>query len=177
MKNTDLMRYISLSILALLILGFMSCSDRRKNDDIFNEFEGEKGVYMVKLPPALFMGLIGMEAEDIDKEKMGDIDLVKLLVYSRENNSDEDTDHMLHRITGKMNDFKYENILGFNSSDTYVSAYILENEAYVSDLLLLLRENNSLICLGLSGKLDEQEIFNFATDIEYHKLRDFIEEK
>jgi len=171
------MRYIFYSLLALMLLLVTSCSDKRKNDDIFTEFEGERGVYMVKVPPALFMGLIGMEAEDIDREKMGDIDLVKLLVYSRENNSDDDTDRMLHRITGKLNDFEYENILGFNSSDAYVSAYILENENYVSDLMLLLRENNSFVCLGLSGKLDGQAIFDFATQIEYRKLRDFIEEK
>lgn len=160
-----------------MLLLVASCSDKPKNDDIFTEFEGEKGVYMVKLPPALFMSLIGMEAENIDKEKMGNIDLVKLLVYSRENNSEEDTKRMLQRITGKMNDLEYENILGFNSSDAYVTAYILENENYVSDLMVLLRENNSLLCLGLSGKLDGQEIFNFATQIEYRKLRDFIEEK
>ncbi len=171
------MRYIYYGILALMLLAVASCSDKRKNDDIFTEFEGEKGVYSVKLPPDLFMGLIGMDKEDINKEKMGDIDLVKLLVYSRENNSKDDTDHMLSRITGEMNDFEYENILGFNSSDAYVSAYILENEDYVSDLMLLLRQDNSLICLGLSGKLDGQEIFNFATQIEYRKLRDFIEMK
>ena len=158
-----------------MVLLVAACSDKRKNDDIFTEFEGEKGVYMAKVPPALFMGLIGMEAEDIDKEKMGDIDLVKLLVYSRENSTDDDTNQILHRITGKMNDFEYENILGFNSSDAYVSAYILENEDYVSDLMLLLRQDNSLICLGLSGKLDGQAIFDFATQIEYKKLRDFIE--
>jgi len=171
------MRYIYYSFLAIMLLAFASCSDKRKNDDIFTGFEGEKGVYMIKLPPDLFMGLIGMEKEDIDKDKIGNIELVKLLVYSRENNSKEDTDQMMGRITGKMNDFEYENIIGFNSSDAYVSAYILENEDYVSDLMLLVRESNSLICVGLSGKLDGQEIFNFAKQIEYRKLRDFIEEK
>ena len=171
------MRYIFYSLLALLLVSFTSCTDKRKNDDIFTEFEGEKGVYMVKLPPALFLGLVGMESDNINKEEMGDIDLVKLLVYSRENNSEDDTDHMLQRITGKINDFEYENILGFNSSDAYVSAYILENEDYVSDLMLLLKENNSLVCLGLSGKLNGEEIFKFATKIEYDNLRDFIEEK
>lgn len=171
------MRYIFYSLLALLLLSFTSCTDKRNNDDIFTEFEGEKGVYMVKLPPALFLGLVGMESDNINKEEMGDIDLVKLLVYSRENNSVDDTDQMLQRITSKMRNFEYENILAFNSSDAFVTAYILDNEDYVSDLMLLLKENNSLICLGLSGKLNGKEIFKFATQIEYDKLRDFIEEK
>ncbi|MEA1886643.1 MAG: DUF4252 domain-containing protein [Bacteroidota bacterium] len=171
------MRYIFYSILALLVISLASCSDRRKNDDVFAEFEGERGVYMVKLPPALFLGLIGMEGDDIDKEELGEIDLVKLLVYSRENSTEDDTNHMLQRISGKMNDFEYENIFGFNSSNTFITAYILENEDYVSDLMLMLKESESLVCLGLSGKLDGKEIFKFATQIEYDKLRDFIEEK
>lgn len=171
------MKYISCSILTLLIISLLSCSDKRKNDDIFDEFEGEKGVYMVKLPPALFLGLIGMNSDNINKEEMGDIDLVKFLVYSQENNTADETDHMLQQITAKILDFEYENIIAFNSSDAFVSAYILENEDYVSDLMLLLRENNSLICLGLSGKLDGEAITNFASGIEYNKLRDFIDEK
>lgn len=160
-----------------MLISFISCSDRQKNDDIFSEFEGERGVYMVKLPPALFMGLIGMEGEEINKEEMGDIELVKLLVYSRENASEEDTNHMLQRINGKINDFSYENIIGFNSGTTFISAYVLEDEDYVSDLMVVMKESGSLACLGLSGKLDGKEIFNFATQIEYNKLRDFVKEK
>lgn len=45
------MRYLSISLMAVFILSFSSCSNKKNNDDIFTEFEGEKGVYMVKLPP------------------------------------------------------------------------------------------------------------------------------
>ncbi|HCC69563.1 MAG TPA: hypothetical protein DEQ09_00185 [Bacteroidales bacterium] len=171
------MKYIVYSLLALILISVYSCSDKHRNDDVFTEFEGENGVYMVKLPPALFMALIGMEGNDIDTEDIGEINLVKLLVYSRENSTEEDTNEMMRRIKGKMNDFEYENILGFNSSNAYVSVYILDNEEYVSNLMILFKENESLVCMGLSGKLNGKEVFKFANRVEYDKLRNFIEEK
>jgi hypothetical protein len=168
------MKYIYLSLLAILMLAFSCCSGKKGNEDIFTEFEGEKGVYMVKLPPALFMKLIGMEKSNTDTEAMGNIKLVKLLVYSRENDTDNERSAMYEKISGRMADYKYENLIGFNSGKVFISAYILENEEYVSDLMIVFRENESLACLGLSGRLNGQEILNFASEIEYDSLRDFV---
>ncbi|MDZ7738683.1 MAG: DUF4252 domain-containing protein [Bacteroidales bacterium] len=171
------MKYILYSLLASMLVIGLACSDKRKNEDVFSEFEGERGVYMVKLPPAMFMSLIGMDSNEIEKDEIGDINFVKLLVYSRENNDAAETDKMLQRLNGKMSEFEYENIMALNSGKTYVSAYILENEDYVSDFMLILKENDSLVCLGLSGKLDGRQLFKFATEIEYDKFQDFIKEK
>ncbi len=168
------MKHNLLILTGILVFLLSSCADKRKNDDIFSEFEGEKGIYMVKLPPALFLALTGMEDENTSSEDLGDISLVKLLVYSREDASSEETDNMLNRLKTAMNDFEYENILGFNSGKAFVSAYVLDNEEYVSDLMILMRDQESLICLGLSGKLDGQTIFDFATQIEYDKLQNFV---
>jgi len=168
------MRYFFLSLLAIIILGFSSCSGKKGNEDIFTEFEGDKGVYMVKLPPALFMKLIGMESTDVDAEAMGNIKLVKLLVYSRENDSDRERASLYEKISGKLADYNYENLIGFTSGKVFISVYILENEEYVSDLMILFRENESLACLGLSGRLKGEEIMQFASEIEYDRLRDFV---
>ena len=168
------MKYISLGILAIFILAFSACSGKKGNEDIFSEFEGDKGVYMVKLPPALFMNLIGMEKSNIDTEAMGNIKLVKLLIYSRENDTENERADMYEKISGKLSDYKYENLIGFNSGKVFISAYILENEDYVSDLMIMFRENESLGCLGLSGRLKGEEIMQFASEIEYNRLRDFV---
>ncbi|MEE4215235.1 MAG: DUF4252 domain-containing protein [Bacteroidales bacterium] len=168
------MKYLFLSLLAVTILGFSSCSGKKGNEDIFTEFEGDKGVYMVKLPPALFMNLIGMEKSNIDTEAMGNIKLVKLLIYSRENDTDSERADMYGKISGKLADYEYENLIGFNSGKVFISAYVLENVDYISDLMIVFRENESLACLGLSGRLKGDEIMQFASEIEYNRLRDFV---
>lgn len=168
------MKYLSSGLILVLLLALSACSEKKNNDDVFTEFEGEKGVYMVKLPPALFLKLTAMDDGDMNSEKMGDINFVKMLIYSRENDTDSDRDNMFLRISGKLADYEYENIFGFNSGKAFLSAYILENEEYVSDLMILFRENESLVCLGLSGRLEGEEILKFASEIEYNKLRNFI---
>lgn len=171
------MRYIRISILLALTAILFSCSDRRKNDDIFSRFEGERGIYMIKLPPVLFMKLIGMEEESIDPDKLGNVDLVKLMIYSREDANADDVDDMLGSLKEEFRSYQYENLLGFNSGGAFMTVYMLENEEYVSDVMILFKESNSLACLGLSGKLNGKEIFKFATEIEYNKLKDFIDNK
>jgi len=171
------MRSIFNFLIVFLLVFVVSCSGNRKNEDIFTEFEGEKGVYMVKLPPALFLSLTGAGDANYDAEEMGDINFIKLLVYSQENNTREDVDNMFGRVNLKMSEFAYENILGFNSGAAYISAHILENEDYVSDLMLVMREGESLVCLGVSGELDGKKLFEFASRMDYDKLYNFIGDK
>jgi len=169
------MRYTYYGLLAILLLTVSSCSDRKRNEDIFSDFEGEKGVYMVKLPPALFLKLLDIERNNTRDEDLGDINMVKLLIYSRENDTEDDRKKMYGRIRDKLTDYEYENIFGFNSSTSYISAYILENEDYVTDLMIVFKEDNSLACLGLSGRINGEEVLKFASEMEYNKLRDFID--
>ncbi|MDT8400934.1 MAG: DUF4252 domain-containing protein [Bacteroidales bacterium] len=171
------MKYALSGLMAILMLFLPACSEKKRNEDIFTEFEGEKGFYMVKLPPALFLKLTGMGGNESSSEDMGNVDLVKLLIYSRENDTESDRDHMYDRISGKLIDYQYENIFGFNSDQAFISAYILENDEYVSDLMILFRESESLACLGLSGRLNGEEILKFAAGIEYNKLRNFINQQ
>lgn len=115
-----------------------------------------------------------MEGNTVRNHDMGNIQLVKLLIYSRENDTDNKRGLMYDRISGKLTDYQYENLFGFNSGKAFISAYILENDDYVSDLMILFRENESLACLGLSGRLKGEEILKFASEIEFNKLRSFI---
>jgi hypothetical protein len=81
---------------------------------------------------------------------------------------------MYGKISGKLADYEYENLIGFNSGKVFISAYVLENVDYISDLMIVFRENESLACLGLSGRLKGEEIMQFASEIEYNRLRDFV---
>ena len=47
---------------------------------------------------------------------------------------------------------------------------MLENEEFVSDLMLLISEENNLVGLGLSGRLDGKSLAAFASDIDYDDL-------
>lgn len=167
-------KIISLILAVIIIAAISSCRPGKKNEEIFSEFEGEEGMYIVKLPPLLFLGLLGISSDETQTDQLGDIDYVKLLIYGKEGAEEADAQEVLSRLQENFDEFEYENVMGMTSSGTFISAYILNDEEYISDLMVIIKEDKSLVCLGLSGKLNGNEVFNFATELEYDKLRNFI---
>lgn len=167
-----------INLLIASLIAISACKSNRTNEEVFSQFEGESGVYIVKLPPMLFLGLLGVSGDNVDSEKLGDIDYVKLMIHSPEEESRENVESSVFtRLKTSFSESAYENVVGYSSGSTYVSAYLLEKEEYVSDLMILFKEGNSVVCLGLSGKINGDAIVGLASEIEYEKLRDFVDSK
>ncbi len=162
-----------LSILVILAAGLLlqSCNEQR-NREIFDEFEGEAGVSMIKLPPGLFLGMIEGETE-VSSDDLGNVDYVKLMMFNEENSKKLTSKELSGRIREKFDKYGYELAIDFASGGTSISAYILENEDYVSDLMVLVSEKSNVITLGLSGKLDSESLMKFASEIDYDDLSSF----
>jgi hypothetical protein len=130
------------------------------------------------MPPVLFLGLLGIGGDDIDSDSLGDINYVKLMVHSpeEENDSGKKQD-VFFRLKTAFSESEYENVGAYSSGSTFVSAYLLEDEDYVSDIMILIKEGSSLVCLGLSGKINGEAVLGFASELEYDKLRSFVDSK
>ena len=148
----------------------VSCSSA-KNQEIFESFEGEEGVYMIKLPPGLFLNMIDKGTE-VETKELGNIDYVKLLMFDEQNSKSLSSREIVGDIKEKFNKYGYDMAIEFYSSGTGISAYILEKEEYVSDLMLLISQENSLVGLGLSGRLDTKSIVKFASEVDFDDLQE-----
>jgi len=165
--------YLNIAIVAFAIL--LSSCQSEKNREIFDDFEGEEGVYMLKLPPSLFMGIMDNEAGP-GKEELGKVNLVKLMFFDENKAGGEREPGDIHNeIIRKFDRYGYEMALQFSSSGTNISAYMLENEEYVSDIMVVLNGDEGLIGLGLSGRLDGRALMDFALNMDYQELGDLID--
>lgn len=170
-KKVDLL--IAFALLISVILP--GCSGEKKNQEIFDEFEGEEGIYMIKLPPGLFLGMLSMgDGCDIDPSDIGDIDMVKVMIFDQNKAANRTSGELIDEIKGKFDKFGYEMIIQLNSSGSDISAYILENGEDVTDLMVLVNEGSTMIGMGLSGKLDARSIMKFASEVDYEQFRGFI---
>jgi len=171
-KNRNILIAFALLIVSVV---FSGCSSDKKNQEIFDEFEGEEGIYMIRLPPALFLGILSMEEQgDIDPSDIGDIDMVKLMVFDQKKATNRTSDELIDEIKRKFDRYGYEMIIQFNNSDADISAYILENDENVTDLMVLVNEGSTMIGMELSGKLDARSIMKFASEVDYEQFRGFI---
>jgi len=162
-------------VLALILSVLLITACRtEKNKEIFEDFEGEEGVYMIKLPPGLFLGMLNSESGQ-DETELGNIDYVKLLVFDETRAMDRDSDDIISEIREKFDRFGYEMAIQFSNSGNDISAYLLENEDYVTDLMIVINSDEGVLGLGLSGKLDGGALMNFASEIDYSDLRGIID--
>lgn len=163
-----------LSVAALLIIFFTVACNKEKNREIFDDFEGEEGVYMLKLPPAVFLGMVESETEQGD-DQLGNVDFVKVLFFDETKASNRDAGDMLSEIKEKFDRYGYEMAIQFSSSGSDISAYLLENDGFVSDLMVIVNGDDGLIGLGLSGKLDGNALMKFASEVDYNDFDSLID--
>lgn len=161
-----------LFVVSILLVGilFQACQNE-KNKEIFDEFEGQEGFSMIKLPPRLFLGLVEGET-GTSTDNLGSVDLVKLMIFDESASDKRSSRELAEELSAKFDKYGYELAIDFASGGTAISAYVLENEEYVSDLMIIINEKESLIGLGLSGKLDSQSLMKFASEIDYDDLKD-----
>jgi hypothetical protein len=162
------------SLLAAIIALMLAGCNSEKNREIFEDFEGDQGVYMVKLPPSLFIGMLDSEA-DIKNEELGNIDFVKLLVFDEAKAAGRLSVDIVSEIREKFDKFGYDLAVQFSSSGNDISAYVLENDDYISDLMLLVTNQEGVLGLGISGRLDGKALMNFASEVDYEDLSEIID--
>jgi hypothetical protein len=162
------------AMLAALMAVMLAGCNSEKNSEIFEDFEGQDGVYMVKLPPSLFVGMLDSES-NISDDQFGNIDFVKVLVFDETRAAGRLSADLLGEIRSKFDRFGYEMAIQFSSSGNDISAYMLENEDYVSDIMVLVKNHEGVIGLGISGRLDGQALMNFASEVDYDDMSEFID--
>lgn len=172
-KARSMIKFYGRILPVLLAIMLLACNSER-NREIFEDYEGEDGVYMVKLPPALLLGMMDSES-DFNREDLGNVDFVKLLVFDEAKAASRTSAEMLNEIRQKFDKYGYEVAIQFSSSGNDISAYVLENEDYVSDLMVLVNSGDGVFGLGISGRLDGKALMNFASEVDFDDLSGIID--
>ena len=156
--------------LLLMLMLALSCG-RQANREIFEDLEGREGIYMIKVPPVLFLTMM-QGGNGPDSLALGDIDFVKFLLFSPDQAPNSSSSDIMGSIREDFYRFGYETAVEFSSGGTFLSAWVLENKDYVSDIVILVKEGDGLVGLGLSGRLNGKAVASFASGIDYDSLRD-----
>lgn len=163
----------------IVVIVFFNACRQESNADIFSEFEGDEGIYMIKLPPALLLGMIESEAKSQggpaggSVDDFGDIDFVKVMMFDEDAAGNRNTDGLVAELKERFDRYGFEMALSFSGNGAEVSAFMLEDkDGSVSDIMVLVRNNEGLLGLGLSGSLDGKALLTFASGIDTRNLQD-----
>jgi hypothetical protein len=157
-------------IVMLIILA--ACSKKQSgNQDIFSHYEGEPGVYIMKVPPSLMTTLAGSDEELAENLKnAGKIDIVKVMVFNRPENGEKTVAEVNSEVKEMTSKMGYDLMMSITGGKTDVSVLMLESGEMISDLLVVAREGETLTVIGLSGRLNTDAIVNLVSQSELDSL-------
>jgi non-homologous end joining protein Ku len=81
--------------------------------------------------------------------------------------SDEmkDSHQVFSRINSQLNNSDYTNILEVIDSESCIVIKSLENDNIIRELVLMINDNSSIICISLKGKISTENIFEVLNSL------------
>jgi hypothetical protein len=165
------MRKITLIILFTSIFFFSCRREENSVDKIFSEYEGEDGVYMLKLPPSMFLLLL-QKYSNVPDVSFDGLDLVKLMKYNKTESNGFNGTQIINNISSELRELQLEDLLQYSQSGNEVIVKIFEKDDYISDLIILMNDNESVTMIGISGKMEIDDITKLASEIDFKSLKE-----
>jgi hypothetical protein len=164
------MHKLILIILVAAVFSFSCKREKKGIDDIFSEYERQDGVSMIKLPPALFLALL-QKNENVPDLSIDNIDLVRFLTFNKTGSNNLAGKLILKEITSDLDGLKFEDLLRYSKSGYEVVVKILETGEYISDLIVIINDNENPMVVGVSGKFKTDDITRLASEIDFNSFK------
>jgi hypothetical protein len=158
-------------LFSILIL-LPACSNEPKSfeDEVRHVFQGTRGFYYVKIPPALLTLVLKMtDDKDLidffgNARQVGIISFGEALSEGKNNELVKDLEQMLDR-------YDFEELIRISDSGQLISMKIRQEDGRISELVAILSQNPGPVTgITLSGEIDVQTIVRLAADMDFDKL-------
>lgn len=164
------MRKIWLVILIITLINF-SCKKKEPGlDQIFSEYSDLKGVSFIKLPPTLFKVYLE-KYENVPEISFENVKVIRYMVVDKTETDIPNKPTMVNDINSELDLLKFEDLLRYSESGNETIVRILDNGNYISDLMILVNDNGSLMMIGISGQMKMEDITNLASKIDFTSLK------
>lgn len=161
-----------ITAIAVLLLVNTSCQNNRGRaaGDVFEKYEGQKGIYIFRIPPGLVNLLLSESGEPDLIELFAEMEMIKVIICDKSTGS-EKRDDILDDFNQKLSEANFEDLFMVNDSDRSIRFKIHENETEtIDEIMMLIKESDSFLGLSLVGNLTYDQISVLANKV---KIEDF----
>ena len=149
-----------------------SCQNSRGRAarDVFEKYEGQKGIYIFRIPPGLVDLLLSESGEPNLMELFAEMEIIKVIICDKSTGSDK-RDEILYDFNQKLSEANFEDLFMVNDADRSVRFKIHKSEAEtIDEIMMLIKETDSFLGLSLVGNLTYDQISMLASEV---KIEDF----
>jgi hypothetical protein len=164
-------RSLLLFLLTLIIL-LPACTGEPKNfeDEVRHVYQGTRGFYYVKIPPALLTLVLKTAGDQEMIEFFGNARQVGIISFG-ESLSDGNNHELVKDLEQMLDKYDFEELIRISDSGQLVSMKIREEDGIISELVAILSRNPGPVTgITLSGEIDVQTIVRLAADMDFEKL-------
>ena len=168
---------IFLVITAVLLILNSSCQNNQGKAarDIFEKYEGDKGIYIFRIPPGLVNLLLDESGETDLVELLAEMEMIKVIICDKSTGS-EKRDIILEDFNRKLSEENFEDLLMINNSDHSVRFKIHENETgNIDEIMMLMKEEESFLGLSIVGNLTYDQISILTNKVKIDDFRNIAD--
>ena len=164
-------------ITAVFLVITSSCQNSRGKAarDIFEKYEGQKGIYIFRIPPGIVNFLLDKSGETGLMELLAEMEMIKVIICDKSTGS-EKRDMILEDFNQKLSEENFEDLFMINNIDHSVRFKIHENETgNIDEIMMLIKEEDSFLGLSIVGNLTYDQISMLANEVKIDDFKDIAE--
>jgi hypothetical protein len=149
-----MVRLHCLAILFLTALLTSSCASHRSKvtENIFGQYEGQEGVISFRLPPGLFLMMIGHEDPEF-RELIKKIDRIKIIIIDKEAYPDS-TGNVYNQFAASLRRYGFQDLMVMSEGGQKMDIKYFGAEDLAKELMFLISEEDSFLGISMVGNID-----------------------
>lgn len=155
-----------------------SCrGDRGKAaEDLFEKYEGQKGVYIFRLPPALIGIFVSEENNPELKKTLRRMELIKIMVFDESVAKEIGKHTILQEFDERLNENQFSDMFVINDSEKTIKIKFREDgEGVINEMMILITEGDAFLGLSMVGRIDQDQLKEVAKSLEIEDFRNIGE--
>jgi hypothetical protein len=161
-----------LFIVSLLLL--CSCRDDRGKaaEDVFEQYAGEAGVYIFRIPPGLISIFINAEENPELKQSLRNMKMIKVLIFDQSNAGKLDKQDILQAFTEKMEENQFGDLLLASEGEQVIRIkYREDEEGIIQEMMILVSEEESFLGLSMVGEINLDQLTEVARSLKIENFK------
>ncbi len=164
-----------LSMVMILLLTTMnSCTDDRGKaaEDVFEQYAGEAGVYIFRIPPGLIGIFIDGEENPELKQSLRRMEMIKVMIFDQDNRGKLDKKEILQAFNKKLNENQFNDLLVATEGEQIIRIkYREDEEGIIQEMMIMIVEEEAFLGLSMVGEINLDQLTHVARSLEIENFK------
>ena len=157
---------------------FSSCMDDRGKaaEDIFEKYEGQEGVFIIRLPPGLIGLFIDGEENPELKQSFRKMEMIKVMIFDEGPFGKYNKDDILREFNENLRESQFQDLLLASEGEQVIRIKYREDEnEIIQEMMILITEEETFFGLSMVGEINLDQLTHIAKSLDIEDFQNIGE--